>query len=583
MAAPYMMSGMVPGMMPGMMPMGGHFINPGMMGMMGGDRGQSMYGNQHRNRSNNGRGHQGGAGGGAARGDPRGVRSYVDLDAPAEGEADFDMADTEIEGHSGMDQCLDELMQCILYTELRKDVREVTDKLEEVQHRLFSSEQDLSSTAAAEAMAAFSLEENSNVYAEEGRGQSDDNNGSAGIGDINGSNANGHGANESENDDEDENNTTPTQISTAETFQTARGMPMFSDAESSSLVPSSSAASKRRPKLPQATTDAVATPDANSISKPAANPDTDGSTGLLAELLRTVEQLEQQLYSVCVEIHEWRRSRCVAEFISAINATMPIPAPAADHPRSPSADSSISARIIPIDRIIGEARERQRVRASSLGHQPMAGYPISPADRMAGSLRLSTSPPLSRLLQAEREAESLRALGSTRPFRSPSLVSHLAPAAKSIQPTDETTQTRLPHFNSLRLIDTTVSAPSDGQETTNRHRTFADDVRIVGWVTKGSGLDVHTEFKVVVHLTRGDNLTVMRRYTDFADLRGVLCERYPTFRKRIPQLPPKKAFGKFENRFLKKRESGLQFFLAYVMLHPVIGCSSIIRRWIGNV
>ncbi|KAJ2235337.1 hypothetical protein H4R99_006530 [Coemansia sp. RSA 1722] len=89
MAAPYMMSGMVPGMMPGMMPMGGHFINPGMMGMMGGDRGQSMYGNQHRNRSNNGRGHQGGAGGGAARGDPRGVRSYVDLDAPAEGEADF--------------------------------------------------------------------------------------------------------------------------------------------------------------------------------------------------------------------------------------------------------------------------------------------------------------------------------------------------------------------------------------------------------------------------------------------------------------------------------------------------------------
>ncbi|KAJ2235338.1 hypothetical protein H4R99_006531 [Coemansia sp. RSA 1722] len=497
-----------------------------------------------------------------------------------------DMADTEIEGHSGMDQCLDELMQCILYTELRKDVREVTDKLEEVQHRLFSSEQDLSSTAAAEAMAAFSLEENSNVYAEQGRGhgQSDDNNGSAGVGDINGSNADGDGANGSENDDEDENNTTPTQISTAETFQTARGMPMFSDAESSSLVPSSSAASKRRPKLPQAMTDAVATPDANSISKSAANPDPDGSTGLLAELLRTVEQLEQQLYGVCVEIHEWRRSRCVAEFISAINATMPMPMPAAaDHPRSPSADSSISARIIPIGRIIGEARERQRVRASSLGHQPMAGYPISPADRMAGSLRLSTSPPLSRLLQAEREAESLRALGSTRPFRSPSLASHFVPAAKSIQPTDETTQTRLPHFNSLRLIDTAVSAPSDGQETTNRHRTFADDVRIVGWVTKGSGLDVHTEFKVVVHLTRGENLTVMRRYTDFADLRGVLCERYPTFRKRIPQLPPKKAFGKFENRFLKKRESGLQFFLAYVMLHPVIGCSSIIRRWIGNV
>ncbi|PIA18864.1 Phox-like protein, partial [Coemansia reversa NRRL 1564] len=78
----------------------------------------------------------------------------------------------------------------------------------------------------------------------------------------------------------------------------------------------------------------------------------------------------------------------------------------------------------------------------------------------------------------------------------------------------------------------------------------------------------------------GENLTVMRRYTDFELLREVLCERYRTFSKRIPTLPPKKAFGKFEDRFLKKRENGLQFFLAYVMLHPVIGCSAVIRQWL---
>ncbi|KAJ1667678.1 hypothetical protein IW140_001264 [Coemansia sp. RSA 1813] len=87
MATPYMMPGMMPGMMPQMMQMGGHFMNPGMMGMVGGDRGQGMYNQQQYRggRSNSMRGSNSGGG----RSDPRAVRSYVDLDAPAEGEADF--------------------------------------------------------------------------------------------------------------------------------------------------------------------------------------------------------------------------------------------------------------------------------------------------------------------------------------------------------------------------------------------------------------------------------------------------------------------------------------------------------------
>ncbi|KAJ2236943.1 hypothetical protein GGH97_005499, partial [Coemansia sp. RSA 475] len=76
MPSPYMMPGMVPGMMPGMMQMGGQFMGPNMVMM---DRG--MYGQQRR--SNSGRSAPN------ARADPRAVRSYVDLDAPADGEADF--------------------------------------------------------------------------------------------------------------------------------------------------------------------------------------------------------------------------------------------------------------------------------------------------------------------------------------------------------------------------------------------------------------------------------------------------------------------------------------------------------------
>ncbi|KAJ2016827.1 hypothetical protein GGI06_003025 [Coemansia sp. S85] len=67
--------------------MGGQFMNPGMMGMLGGDRGgQGMYNQQYRG---GGRGSHNGNTPTSARGDMRPVRSYVDLDAPAEGDADF--------------------------------------------------------------------------------------------------------------------------------------------------------------------------------------------------------------------------------------------------------------------------------------------------------------------------------------------------------------------------------------------------------------------------------------------------------------------------------------------------------------
>lgn len=77
MAAPYMVPGMVPaGMMPGMVP---GMMNAGMVQMGGG----GGYNPSYRGRHSNGRGSAGG------RGDTRSVRSYVDLDAPAEGNGDF--------------------------------------------------------------------------------------------------------------------------------------------------------------------------------------------------------------------------------------------------------------------------------------------------------------------------------------------------------------------------------------------------------------------------------------------------------------------------------------------------------------
>ncbi|KAJ1776874.1 hypothetical protein LPJ77_003211 [Coemansia sp. RSA 2523] len=250
-----------------------------------------------------------------------------------------------------------------------------------------------------------------------------------------------------------------------------------------------------------------------------------------------IAESERILLEACMEIDEWRRTVCVREFIDATRSAST---------QTPSVRSTRSARIPPMH-LIKDIRSRNRALSAGHANDPVLEH-------------LGASPPMSRLMQVEQET-------SQSPSRH---TSPHSPPSTTIQPWGQPSSL---HAHTLQLLD----AP---HTMNDRHVTFVDDVRIIGWVTRGSGLDVHTEFKVVVHLSRGENLTAMRRYTDFEVLYDVLCERYRAFSKRIPKLPHKKAFGKFEDRFLKKRESGLQFFLAYVMLHPVIGCSSVIKQWL---
>ncbi|KAJ2006064.1 hypothetical protein GGI04_002009 [Coemansia thaxteri] len=446
-----------------------------------------------------------------------------------------DVADTEIEDIVGLDNCMDELMLCVMYTELRKDVREITDSLMDQQYNLLS--------ARKRVVGAMPFK------------MSPEGDEAAG--------ASLSSANQAQESDDD----TPHQLSGTDTFRTAQGVPMFSSGGALSPRPAGES-------------------DSNFGKQLAAR-----ATPTIPDLAFEISELEQRLYGVCIEIDEWRRTRCILGFIEDVVARGSNAAsPGRRRSSRPASIRSMGlAARLPVEQIISEARERQRKRASSMGNA--GASPLSPRDAaLASSLMLSASPPLSRLLQAEREAERSRSDvrgGGWREFgpaHGDSTTSPLCqPTFDAVQgPSGQPYQAQL---GSLRLIETSSNgaADSSGGSGAGRPRTLVDDVRIIGWVTRGSGLDVHTEFKVVVHLTRGDNLTVMRRYTDFALLREVLCQRYYTFSKRIPHLPAKKAFGKFEDQFLRKREKGLQFFLAYVMLHPVIGCSPIVRKWLEGV
>ncbi|KAJ1907276.1 hypothetical protein LPJ81_000852, partial [Coemansia sp. IMI 209127] len=50
-----------------------------------------------------------------------------------------DMADTEIEDTEAIDKCMGELMHVVLFTELRKELREISDSLDGMQFRLVCS------------------------------------------------------------------------------------------------------------------------------------------------------------------------------------------------------------------------------------------------------------------------------------------------------------------------------------------------------------------------------------------------------------------------------------------------------------
>jgi hypothetical protein len=47
----------------------------------------------------------------------------------------------------------------------------------------------------------------------------------------------------------------------------------------------------------------------------------------------------------------------------------------------------------------------------------------------------------------------------------------------------------------------------------------------------------------------------------------------------MPKLPPKKVVGKFRPAFVEKRRRELEYFLEWVVAHPIIGDSPVVVQW----
>ncbi|KAJ2097005.1 hypothetical protein IW146_010269, partial [Coemansia sp. RSA 922] len=175
------------------------------------------------------------------------------------------VTETEIEDIVGLDNSMDELLLCVLYTELRKEVREITDALVDQQYNLFSTRK------RTVGMSPIRVEGDE-------------------IGDSLGTARRRGLALQVEESDDDN----PPQLSGTDTFRTARGVPMFSSAESPVVVSGSEEPHSSR---------TVDESDASEqpMSAPAAPQKPDDPAG-------EVTKLEQRLYEVCIEIDEWRRT-----------------------------------------------------------------------------------------------------------------------------------------------------------------------------------------------------------------------------------------------------------------------------------
>lgn len=64
-------------------------------------------------------------------------------------------------------------------------------------------------------------------------------------------------------------------------------------------------------------------------------------------------------------------------------------------------------------------------------------------------------------------------------------------------------------------------------------------------------------------------MNIRKRYSEFDDFRQRLILTFPNFEATIPALPPKGVISKFRPRFLEKRRAGLQYFLKYILPHPL--------------
>ncbi|KAF2498687.1 PX-domain-containing protein [Lophium mytilinum] len=105
-----------------------------------------------------------------------------------------------------------------------------------------------------------------------------------------------------------------------------------------------------------------------------------------------------------------------------------------------------------------------------------------------------------------------------------------------------------------------------------------DDYVVVSGTTPGVG--AYVVWNCTVETLDGGPMKIMKRYSEFDDLRNKLVRTFPHAGAAMPPLPPKKFISRFRPRFLERRKAGLSYFLNCVLLNPEFSASPVLKEFL---
>ncbi|KAF2013340.1 Phox-like protein, partial [Aaosphaeria arxii CBS 175.79] len=129
----------------------------------------------------------------------------------------------------------------------------------------------------------------------------------------------------------------------------------------------------------------------------------------------------------------------------------------------------------------------------------------------------------------------------------------------------------------ILLEDHTDSGSEQCKALWAKHVTIDDYVIVSG---TAPGLGAYVVFHCTVETLHGGPMKIIKRYSEFDELRQKLVQTFPHAEGAMPPLPPKSVISRFRPRFLEKRRTGLSYFLNCILLNPEFAGSPVLKEFL---
>ncbi|KAF2204624.1 Phox-like protein [Delitschia confertaspora ATCC 74209] len=129
----------------------------------------------------------------------------------------------------------------------------------------------------------------------------------------------------------------------------------------------------------------------------------------------------------------------------------------------------------------------------------------------------------------------------------------------------------------IRLEDHTEAGSEQCKALWAKHVTIDDYVIVSG---SAPGLGAYVVWNCTVETLDGGPMKIIKRYSEFDELRRKLIKTFPHAEGAMPPLPPKSVISRFRPRFLEKRKAGLSYFLNCIVLNPEFAGSPVLKEFL---